>query len=86
MVKDEDNYYILMEYIKGGTLLDLINERKKEDKPITTQEISEIMKNIMDGLIYIHNANIVHRDLKLENILLKDKKDITSITFIDFGI
>lgn len=36
MLKDEDYYYILMEYIKGGTLLDLINDRKKEGKTITT--------------------------------------------------
>lgn len=44
------------------------------------------MKHIINAIAYIHNNNIVHRDVKLENILINDINDIHSIKIIDFGL
>lgn len=44
------------------------------------------MTHIINAIVYIHSNNIVHRDLKLENVLMNDKNDIHSIKIIDFGL
>ena len=44
------------------------------------------MKGIMEALKYIHSEGVAHRDVKPENILLKDANDLTSLKLIDFGI
>lgn len=44
------------------------------------------MKVLISAIDYIHKHNIVHRDLKLENILLMNEKDPFSMKIIDFGI
>jgi serine/threonine protein kinase len=42
--------------------------------------------NILLGLLHCHNKGIMHRDIKPQNILLKDKRNITDIRIIDFGL
>ena len=44
------------------------------------------MKGILEGLQYIHGCNLIHRDLKTENILLKNKNDVSSVKIADFGL
>ena len=43
---------------------------------------SVIMKKILEGLEYLHTKNVIHRDIKLENILLMKKNDISSIKIL----
>lgn len=45
-----------------------------------------IMKSITEAVAYIHEKGVIHRDLKLANILLHDENDFTSIKIIDFGL
>ena len=92
---DENNYYIVMEYINGGELSDYLKKYiEKYGKPFSEEIVQYLMKQIISALIYIHDLNIIHRDLKLENIMVnfdseKDKEELNmmkaKIKIIDFG-
>ncbi len=77
----EDNgiYYIVMEYIEGKTLKQLIKKRGS----ITLSEAIDIMLQLTDGISHAHDSYIIHRDLKPQNILIKEDG---TIKITDFGI
>ena len=77
----EDNglYYIIMEYIEGKTLKQLLKKRGS----LTLSEAIDIMLQMTDGMAHAHDSYIIHRDLKPQNIMIKDDGQI-KIT--DFGI
>lgn len=77
----EDNgiYYIVMEYIEGKTLKQLIKKRGA----LTISEAIDIMLQITDGISVAHNSYIIHRDLKPQNIMIKEDG---TIKITDFGI
>lgn len=54
-----------MELLKGGHLKNLIDHRKKINQPLTDEDVSVVVKNLLKAIEYIHQNNIVHRDLKL---------------------
>ena len=87
-VKENDNYmFLIMEFIEGGSLKDLIFERYYSKEPFFKEsECSTIIKNILEGLFYIHGKKIMHRDIKPENILFSDKKDYNTLKIVDFGL
>ena len=77
-----ENYlYNVMEFAKGGELTQLINAKE----PIPEPRIKEIFKQIYDAVQYLHNKNIIHRDLKTNNIVFLDEGK-THVAIIDFGI
>ncbi len=53
-----------MELVPGGSISAFIKSRAKFEKMITDYEASLIMKGILNGIEYIHNQDIVHRDIK----------------------
>lgn len=71
--------YIVMEYIDGMDLKDYI----KENHPIPYQKVIDIMSQILDGIAYAHQNNVIHRDIKPHNILIFHNGHV-KIT--DFGI
>lgn len=75
----DGQHYIVMEMVKGQTLKKLIQQRGALD----LDEALVIMKQIMSGLSEAHKHNIVHRDIKPQNILIKDDG---SVKIADFGI
>ena len=77
----EDNgiYYIVMEYVEGKTLKQLLKKRGN----LTLSEAIDIMLQLTDGMAHAHDSYIIHRDLKPQNIMIKDDGQI-KIT--DFGI
>lgn len=77
--QDADTAYLVMEYLPGITLRDLLQEH-----PIlTTEQAMDIMEAILSGLAAAHRNGIVHRDLKPENVLLADDG---RIKISDFGL
>lgn len=81
------NYDIVMEHCEGGSLLERINLYLEKNKCFTTDQAAEILREIILGLSYAHSNKIVHRDIKLENILFlnKDLSD-NRLKIIDFGL
>lgn len=78
---DEENFYISMEYLQGGNLIDKLEEIDILDE----YSVCCIMEQLLSCVHYLHLNNIVHRDLKLENILLEVRRDL-DIKLIDFGL
>ena len=76
---DNGTYYIVMEYINGKTLKQLIKKRGG----LTVSECMDIMLQLTDGVNHAHSSYIIHRDLKPQNIMIQDNGEI-KIT--DFGI
>jgi len=76
---DNNNYYLIMEFIDGTSLRNYLENRNE----INILNELDLFLQILDGVEYAHNKNIVHRDLKPENIMLT-KDRIIKIT--DFGL
>ena len=77
--EDEGNFYIVMEFIEGKTLKQLIKKRGVLSLP----ETMDIMLQLLDALASAHDSYIIHRDIKPQNIMIKES-GLVKIT--DFGI
>jgi len=77
----KDTLFIIMELMEGGELYDEIVKRKL----FTEKDASFIMYQLFLALEYLHKRGIVHRDLKLENLLLKQHGSL-QIKLADFGL
>ena len=76
---DEDYMLIVMEYINGGNLFSFVKKRRKLNEKMA----KFLFRQIILGIKHIHSQNIVHRDIKLENILIDLNNNVK---ICDFGI
>lgn len=77
---EQDALHIVMECLEGGEAFDRLVAKKR----YTEAEAADIMQQVLLAVSYMHAHGIVHRDLKLEN-LLYDRKDSSHVKVIDFG-
>ena len=92
----QDKLYLIMEYCNGGSLAEALNYYKTVNgKPFSEKIVQFLMKQILSAVECLHKNGISHRDLKLENILLKyntseeaNTKNIflSQVKLIDFNI
>ena len=90
-----NNFYIITEYCNGGSLTQCLETFKNiYHKPFTEEIVQHIMRQIMSAVKYMHDLKIIHRDLKLDNILVNfndetDKNTLNllkaEVKIIDFG-
>ncbi|KAH0791744.1 CAMK family protein kinase [Histomonas meleagridis] len=79
-VFQDDNYiYILMEYCPNGTLLDILRQKRV----FSEDEAADYCRQILEGLVYLHDNHVIHRDLKLQNFLLDSE---WKLKIADFGL
>lgn len=76
----ENHVYLVMEYVAGGSLHSYLKDQP--NRRLDEEEAKRIFKQIMTALQYCHRKSIAHRDIKLENILLDENKNVK---LIDFG-
>lgn len=72
---------MIMEYASGGEVYKYVEEKVR----LNEHEARKIFVQIVNAMSYCHNRGIVHRDLKLENVLFKTTGDML-IKVVDFGI
>ena len=92
----KDYYYIVMEYANGGSLSHCLKKyQEKYNKSFSEEIVQFLMRQIVDAIKYIHAVKIIHRDLKLDNIMVSfdneiDKNNLNmlkaKIKIIDFGL
>jgi hypothetical protein len=73
--------YIIMEHVAGGTLADRIARRRRG---MTAAEALPLLRQMCEGLGHAHASGMVHRDVKPQNMLLRDSDDCLKVA--DFGI
>ena len=93
--EDSQNYYLVMEYCNGGGLSDCLEYHQKQHRgPFSEEVVQYLMRQIVEGIKYLHGKHILHRDIKLDNILVKfDSEDDklkrnmmkAKVKIIDFG-
>jgi serine/threonine protein kinase len=80
-VEERDNLvYFVMAYIKGDNL----GQRLQQHGPIAPVEVRRILREVADALAYAHNRNVIHRDIKPDNIIIDAETGRAMVT--DFGI
>ncbi len=79
---EDDNYYLIMEYVDGRNLEEILYE---QGKPFSESEVISFATQILDVLVYLHNhyPPVIYRDLKPSNLMLNEQN---KIKLIDFGI
>ncbi len=80
----EATYYLVMEYIEGGTLKELLAATRQTGEPIPLEQARQIAAEMADALAYAHGRGMVHRDIKPGNIMLDAETGKAVLT--DFGI
>ena len=94
-LSSKDNFYLIMEYCNGGDLSDALVKYQNEKQEGFPQEIVQyLMKQIINGVNYLHKNNIIHRDIKPGNFVInfpskEDKNNFNllkaEVKIIDFG-
>jgi serine/threonine protein kinase len=79
--EDTEFVYLVLEFAEGGDLF----ERLSSKEVFTEQLCAVLARNLLRPLAYMHKHEIMHRDLKLENILMASDDDETRIKIADFG-
>ena len=77
--EDDGQYYIVMEFVDGKTLKQVLKQRGH----LSVTEVIDIMSQLTDGMAHAHDAYIVHRDIKPQNIMILSNG---MIKITDFGV
>ena len=87
--EDKEIYCLVLEFAENGSLKSYFKNYKEKNKtensfvPIPQEKIIKILKESLNGLRYLHENNIIHRDISLDNILIGEND---TIKISDFGL
>jgi serine/threonine protein kinase len=82
-IGDQRIYYMVMPYVPGNTLKDVLDETSEKGERLPHERVLEIMLTLTDALGYAHERGMVHRDIKPANILFNERQQAV---LSDFGI
>ncbi|MEH2400937.1 serine/threonine-protein kinase [Nostoc sp.] len=80
----DNRLFLVQEYVDGKTYSRLLGELQRQGRNFSEEEVIEWLKNLLPVLEYVHQHNIIHRDISPDNIMLPDGKDLPVL--IDFGV
>ena len=78
--EDKSGLWYSMEYVDGKTLTEIIKSNEIRE----LNQKTDILRQILDALIYVHNKGLIHRDLKPDNIMIAGRN--RNVKIIDFGL
>lgn len=82
LFETDKKIHIVMEYMKGGMLFEAIEDGHQ----FAEMDVAQLMREILHGVMYLHDNGIVHRDLKPENVLCTDTHPPWHVKLADFGL
>ena len=81
--EDDINFMMLMEYCDGGDLLNV--QARQPGSVFSLQEAIKVLKEVIWGLEELHRRGYLHRDIKMQNILIKNENGEKVVKICDFG-
>lgn len=81
-LEDENNFYIIQEWCRGGTIKDYLGNRDS----YAENTVASILRGTLRSLHHIHSAGLLHRDIKAGNILFSDKDEDAIVKICDLGL
>ncbi len=81
--KSNGTAYLVMDYVDGKPLSLLLRDREKAGQPFTYEDLLAVMEPLLDGVAWLHGADMLHRDIKPSNILIRRSDE--QPVLIDFG-
>ena len=73
---------LYLQYCSGGSVTDLVKNMREKAENLPEDFISYILREVLEGLCYLHSAHVLHRDVKGQNVLLTSD---ARVRLIDFG-
>lgn len=83
LFENSDQYFIVIEYMAGKDLFDYIQKR---NFMLPEERVKQLVLQIIQAVRYLHDFGIVHRDLKLENVMMSDSSNMGKPKIVDFGL
>ena len=80
--ESSQHIYLVLELLNGGELFNKITKKTHYSE----KEACTLMKKLLSALDYLHSKGIMHRDLKLENLILKEANNDVDVKIVDFGL
>uniref|UniRef100_A0A1B6C2U7 Protein kinase domain-containing protein n=1 Tax=Clastoptera arizonana TaxID=38151 RepID=A0A1B6C2U7_9HEMI len=78
-----DELWFVMQLCEGGPITDLVRALIKQNKKLSEEHIAYILREVVKGLVYLHENHVIHRDVKGSNILLTKEGEVK---IVDFGL
>ncbi|MCC0178782.1 serine/threonine protein kinase [Waterburya agarophytonicola K14] len=82
--EENNRLFLVQQFVDGKTYADLFEERQQQNQTFTEAEVTQLLKDLLPVLQYIHNNHIIHRDISPDNIMLCSKEEKPIL--IDFGV
>jgi len=82
--EQDQRFFIVQDYVEGSTYRALLDERKSRGYVFSESEVTQLVKQVLPVLAYIHGKGIIHRDIAPDNIILRDRDKLPVL--IDFGV
>ncbi|MBX7221387.1 MAG: SUMF1/EgtB/PvdO family nonheme iron enzyme [Blastocatellia bacterium] len=77
---EDDKFYLVQEWIEGRTLKEIL----RDEGPFSEQKVRELLIGLLPAVEYIHSQNIIHRDIKPDNVMIRERTG--KPVLIDFGM
>ena len=80
--EDSKSMYVVLEHLKGGDMFEYLDKR---DFQITEERVIDLVSDIAIAVAFMHSYSVVHRDIKLQNVMMSDDTDKAIPKLVDFG-
>jgi len=82
--EESDWFLFVLELVPGGDLFSALTAR--QPSRLQEVEVAYVLAQVADGLVFLHSRAVIHRDLKLENVLVASERRVSSLVFYDVKI
>jgi serine/threonine protein kinase len=79
--ENDESVFLITDLLSGGELF-----KRAYKQRLTEAQAAHIIKILAEALDYVHSKEVIHRDLKLENIMLNDPNSFEGLKIVDFGL
>eukprot|EP00927_Polykrikos_kofoidii_P042193 TRINITY_DN36043_c0_g1_i1.p1 TRINITY_DN36043_c0_g1~~TRINITY_DN36043_c0_g1_i1.p1 ORF type:complete len:947 (-),score=115.66 TRINITY_DN36043_c0_g1_i1:170-2584(-) len=71
--RDKQNVYLIIDVCSGGELMDVFKEQAVNGRMIPENWVSRVFRQVLEAVSYIHKKGVIHKDLKFQNVMLRDR-------------